>query len=552
MSGVVLLLPKLAFLAAVLAAFVIDSLPLGDWRRRLLLGIGALFLAAAVFDLFLLGEETRFWDGSLIVDRYAIFSDLALLALGIVITLSVINTIGISKESGDFFLLLYLSLLGASALASAGTLVSLFLAVELAIIPSWALVAFRLAHRRGFEAALKYFILSVFASAILLYGLSLIYGMSGSVRIPLEAEVETSGLLVLGIALVVVGFGFELAAFPFHQWLPDVFDAAAAEVSAFLAVAPKLAGIVALVRVVGGFPGQSEAWEAAVAVLAVASMFWGNLLAFWQVTVRRLLAYSAVAHAGYALVGVAANTDGGRDGAVLYFAAYGSAVVGAFLVVALLAREGVGDLLTDFNGLGRRRPFLAFIMTLFLISLVGVPLFAGFWGKFTVFWGAVQGEYVWLAVLGVVNSAVSLGYYARIIQRMYLAEPDTLMPGDSALLARASAGGVLSGPPVSGPSLAAATSGAGVTATPRAGGAFVAVLEQPGSSMAAGGVAGHPGGGGTGPVRYPPEAEGEFLPEGARDSSAQDWGLWAALAISFILTMLLGIVPRLLFGALGS
>jgi NADH-quinone oxidoreductase subunit N len=540
-SGVVLLLPKLALLAAVLAALAIDSVPVGVWRRRLLLGITALLFAAAVFDPFLLGQDTRFWAGSLVVDRYSVFADLALLALGIVVTLSVLNTVGPSRESGDFFLLLYLSLLGASALASAGSLISLFLGLELAIIPSWALVAFRLHDRRGFEAALKYFLLSIFASALLLYGLSLLYGMSGSVRIPLEVPVETTGLLLLGIALVIAAFGFELAAFPFHQWLPDVFQASSAEVSAFLSVGPKLAGVVALVRVVAGFPDQAAAWTAAVAILAVATMFWGNLTAFWQVSVRRLLAYSAVAHAGYALVGVAANNQAGFDGAVIYFAAYGTAAVGAFLVVGLMAREGVADLLTDFNGLGRRRPFLALLMTAFMISLIGVPLFAGFWGKFSVFWGAIQGGLVWLAVIGVINSAISLGYYARIIQRMYLVEPGAFLSGDEALLARAREGRWGFAPVVAGPTPAAALAGGPAEYRAPAdlggGGGAGVPLDEPGS--------------GSHPLQYAP-AGGAVAVSEIPVPPDRDWGLWAALVLSFVLTMLLGVVPRLLFWAVGS
>jgi NADH-quinone oxidoreductase subunit N len=529
-TGVVLLLPKVALGVAVLAALVLDSLPLGKARRRLLLLVVGLFLAGAAFSPFLLGEETRFWSGALIVDRYAIFTDLALLALGIIVTLAVMNTVGSSKESGDFFLLLYLSLLGASALASAGNLISLFLGVELAIIPSWALVAFRLRDRRAFEAALKYFILSIFASGLLLYGLSLLYGMSGSVRLPLDTDVETTELLVLGIALVIAAFAFELAAFPFHQWLPDVFEAAYAEVGAFLAVAPKLAGVVALVRLVSGFPAQATAWTAGLAALAVATMFWGNLTAFWQAGIKRLLAYSAVAHAGYALVGVAANNGPGFDGAVVYFAAYGTSVVGAFLVLSLLASEGYPDDLSSFRGLGRRRPFLAFLMTAFLISLTGVPLFAGFWGKFSVFWGAVQGDLVWLAVLGVVNSAVSLGYYARIIQRMYL-DDAPLVTGLQ--VSPAAEGLTGAGPgPVSGVATPALAVGRLGMETGASGGRL--------TSEAMGG----------GPAYMASSAE----PGGARavpGSAAGDWGIWAALMLSFILTMVLGIVPRLLFGALG-
>ena len=308
-----------------------------------------------------------------------------------------------------FSLLVYLSLLGASALAAAGNLIALFLAVELGIIPTWALVAFKTGDRRSFEAALKYFLLAIFASALLFYGLSLVYGATGSVDLPLPAHAQSTGLLLAGVGLVLVGFGFELASFPFHQWLPDVFEVAHGEVAAFLAVAPKLTAIVALARLLSGLTENAAGWTAAVAVLSLVTMFWGNIVAFAQTSLRRLVAYSAIAHSGYALVGIAAGNLPGYRGAVLYFAAYASGVVGVFLVAMLLEREGYDDRLAALAGLGRRAPWLAAALTVSLLSLIGIPLFAGFWGKFSVFWGAVQGGKTWLAVFGVVNSAIALG-----------------------------------------------------------------------------------------------------------------------------------------------
>ncbi|MCZ7662441.1 MAG: NADH-quinone oxidoreductase subunit N [Thermoleophilia bacterium] len=391
MGDALLLLPKGAMGLLVLLGLLMGSMRGGRARRTtVLVGIAVLALGFGA-GILLLGRSASFFHAALVVDRFSLFADLVLLALGVVISLAALDGPGAGRDGDDFVLLFALSLFGASVLDSAGSLIVIFLAVELTIIPSFALVAFRGEDRRSYEGALKYFILSVLASAVLYYGLSLIYGATGSVAVPLATEPETSALLLVGIGFTLVGFGFKLAAFPFHQWLPDAFEVSHPEVAAFLAVAPKLAAVVALVRILDGLGGQSGAWTFALALVAFGTMFWGNLAAFLQQGLRRMLAYSAIAHAGYALVGVAAGSARGLDGAVLYFAAYASAAVGAFLVVAFLEREGAGDSIAGLGGLGRRRPALAAALTVFLISLIGVPLFAGFWGKFSVFLGAIEG-----------------------------------------------------------------------------------------------------------------------------------------------------------------
>ncbi|MHB0978788.1 MAG: NADH-quinone oxidoreductase subunit N [Thermoleophilia bacterium] len=437
MASAFLLLPKASIGLALLLALLLDSLPRGLARRRTLILTVAVLLAGAVLGAAGIGRTASFMSGALLVDRYSIFSDIVLLVIGAVVTLAALDSLGASDDAGDFFALLFLSLVGASALASAGNLIVVFLGIELAIIPTFALVAFRPDDRLSFEAALKYFLLSVFASAVLLFGLSLVYGTTGSVALGAAGAgagagsggVADSGLLLVGLALTLVGFGFKLAAFPFHQWLPDAFEVSHPEVAAFLAVAPKLAAVVALVRILESLIGQSTSWTAALAGVALLTMLWGNLGAFRQRRLPRLLAYSAIAHAGYALVGLAGGGPRGMDGAVVYFAAYSAAAVGAFLVVAVLKRQGLGDRLADIRGLGRTHPLPAASMAIFMISMVGVPLFAGFWGKFSVFLGAVEGGVVWLAVVGVVNSAASFGYYGNVIRLMYLDAGEAPAPG---------------------------------------------------------------------------------------------------------------------------
>lgn len=428
MASAFLLLPKASIALALALALLLDSLPRGLARRRALIVAVGVLLAGAVLGAAGIGRTASFMSGALLVDRYSIFSDIVLLVIGAVVTLAALDGLGAGDDAGDFVSLLFLSLAGASALASAGTLIVVFLGIELAIIPTFALVAFRSDDRLSFEAALKYFLLSVFASAVLLFGLALVYGATGTVALAAAGAgagaglggVADSGLLLVGLALTLVGFGFKLAAFPFHQWLPDAFEVSHPEVAAFLAVAPKLAAVVALVRILESLAGQSTSWTAALAGVALLTMLWGNLGAFRQIRLPRLLAYSSIAHAGYALVGLAGGGPRGMDGAVVYFAAYSAAAVGAFLVVAVLKRHGLGDRLVDIRGLGRTHPLLAVSMAIFMISMVGVPLFAGFWGKFSVFLGAVEGGVVWLAVVGVLNSAASFGYYGNVIRLMYL------------------------------------------------------------------------------------------------------------------------------------
>ena len=482
MIGLLLLLPKATIGIAALLALLLDSLSGGRARRRVVLAVVVLLSVGAVVAILGIGRTGVFLEGTLVVDRFSIFADIVLLVLGAVVALAALNGVGSDTEAGDFYTLFFLSLAGASVLASAGSLIMVFLAIELALIPTFALVAFRAEDRRSFEAALKYFLLSVFASAIMLFGFSLVYAAAGTVALPLPGDVASSGLLLVGIGLTLAGFGFKIAAFPFHQWLPDAFEVSHPEVAAFLAVGPKLAAIVALVRILEGLAAQNGAWTSAVAAIAVLSMVWGNLGAFRQRRLPRLLAYSAIAHAGYALVGLAGGGPRGMEGAVVYFAAYSAAAVGAFLVVGILTRGGIGDSLGDVIGLGRRRPLVAAAMTVFMISLVGVPLFAGFWGKFSVFLGAVEGGVVWLAVVGVLNSAMSFGYYGNVIRIMYLEG------GTDAASARSAAG------------------------------------------MPAGGVS----------------ASGQTV-----IADAEGWGIRIALGVAVTFTMLLGIVPGILFGALG-
>lgn len=422
MENLELLIPKMILAALVVAMLPASSLLEGRKRRTALMAVAVLLAVGVGVDVLLAGNSGRFWADSLVVDGSTIFADLVILVLVFVLVVSRLSGGGQEEEEeGDFLLLLLLAALGASVLASAGNLLVLFLGLEITIIPTYALVAFRMRESRSYEAGLKYFVLSVMATALLLYGLSLVYGTTGSVLLPPAAE-EGSALLYAGLGLVLVGFGFKLAVLPFHQWMPDAFEVSPPEVASFLAVGPKVAAVAVLIRLLDGLPAEGGPWVPALIFLAVASMVGGNLMALRQENLRRMLAYSAVAHGGYAFIGLAAGNAAGADGALLYFAAYGIGALGAFLVVAVLERAGQGDLVQDTAGLARRAPLLAAAMTVFLVSLIGIPLFSGFWGKLSVFWAAVQADMTWLAVIGTLNSAAALGYYGDVLRKMYMEE----------------------------------------------------------------------------------------------------------------------------------
>ncbi len=319
-----------------------------------------------------------------------------------------------------------LSVLGAMAMASAGDLLVLFVALELTVLPSYAMAALK-RDRRSAEAALKYFLLGMLASAIFIYGATLIFGFTGSISFAGIADALSrngvSPIVIVGLVALVAGLGFKVAAVPFHFWAPDICEGVDASVAPYLAVGPKAGGFAALVHLFPlAFGTMGTAWTSLFAIIAVASMFVGNLAALSQTHVRRLLGYSSIAHTGYLLVGLAVLGGYARTSLAFYFLAYSAATLGAFLVV-LAASSAVGESIEDFAGLSRRAPGLSLAMAIFLFSLVGLPPLAGFIGKFYLFWAAVRGGLTWLAVVGVVNSVISLGYYSSIIRQMYLVKP---------------------------------------------------------------------------------------------------------------------------------
>ena len=305
-------------------------------------------------------------------------------------------------------------------------LITIFIGLETMAVSFYILVGFIKPNQRSNEAAVKYFLLGAFSLGILLYGMSLMYGLSGTTNLRVMATAlvgqERDPRLVLAVILVVAGVGFKIAAVPFHMWAPDVYEGAPTPITAFLSVGSKAASFAMLIRIFyEGLPSMSADWRLLFQVLAIVTMTAGNIAAVTQSNIKRMLAYSSIAHAGYLLIGVAVGTSRGVTAMLVYLFVYSFMQLGAFGVLLLLHRKDVaGDELKDFSGLHVRSPFAAFAMLLFMLSLGGIPPTAGFMGKFWLFSAAIDAQYYWLATIGVLNSAISLYYYLRIVVFMYL------------------------------------------------------------------------------------------------------------------------------------
>jgi NADH-quinone oxidoreductase subunit N len=317
-------------------------------------------------------------------------------------------------------------------MASANDLIMIFIGLEISSIASYVLAGYLRDDRRNNEAALKYFLLGSFATAFLLYGIAWVYGTTGTtnlseVRLALMTPEIAPSMVLIGTAaaLMFIGLAFKVSAAPFQVWAPDVYQGASAPVSAFLSTGPKAAAFAVLLRVyVTAFGPIANRWEPFVWGSAIATMVIGNFGALTQTNIKRLLAYSSIAHAGYVLVAIAAHSEIGTAAAMFYLAAYALMQIGSFAVVSYFARQGEKYVnVEDLAGLGWRQPMVAAMMTIFLLSLIGVPLTGGFFGKFYIFRAALDSNLVWLTVIGLLNSAVAAYYYLRIIVVMYMNEP---------------------------------------------------------------------------------------------------------------------------------
>jgi NADH-quinone oxidoreductase subunit N len=335
------------------------------------------------------------------------------------------------NRAAEYHFALIVSVLGMSVLASARELILLFVAFELMSIPLFLLTGFLKRDPVAPEAALKFFLVGTASSAIIVYGMSFIYGVTGSTMIDAIPQALADGhpLMMVGMGLLLAGLGFKIAAFPFHMWAPDTYEAATTPFVAWLSVAPKAAGFVVLIRLyVEGVGAASLVWMPAIAVLAGMTMVIGNLMAIPQQNIKRMLAYSGIAHIGYMLVGLAALSSSGVAMMLFYLVAYMFGNMGAFLVVEAVNQSERSESMEAYNGLAQRSPLLALSMLIFLLSLGGIPFVAGFWAKLYVFWAAIERGMYGLVFLGALLTVVALYYYLLVARRMYIEKPDNPEP----------------------------------------------------------------------------------------------------------------------------
>ena len=438
-----LLAPELSMAGLAVLVIVLDLIfrrkGVLPWASVLGLAVPLAFSVALWLDLgdAASAERTSGLFGVLVVDRFSLFFKFLLVgAAALVVLLSCDYVRRFQHFQGEYYALVLLSTSGMMLLASTVELITIYVALELTALPIAALAAFS-RDSRSSESGIKFLVLSAVSSAVLLYGMVLVYGFTGTTSLAgIAAQVSAGGsgnALLFGVVLMVAGFGFKIASVPFQMWAPDVYEGSPTPITAFLSVASKAAGFAVILRVFYvAFADESLnlEWGAIFAMLSVLSMTFGNLVAIRQTNIKRLLAYSTIAHAGYLMVGLAAvasRTEGGESvgasGVIFYLAGYAATNLAAFAVVIAVTSRVGGDQIKDFAGLARRAPYLSAALGFALISLIGVPPTVGFITKVYIFGAAVDANLEWLALAGVVNSVLSAYYYLRIVKEMYLSEP---------------------------------------------------------------------------------------------------------------------------------
>lgn len=421
------MVPEIVMTCLALAILMLDLLI----RRKETTALLSI-ITAAVVGFTAIGSSGEVFSGMFVADSYSIFFKLIFITSLVLSILLSIRYLEIEKvHFGEYYSLMLFATLGMMIMASAGDIIVLYLGLELMALSTYVLAGFLRHSTRSNEAALKYFLLGAFASAFLLYAASLIYGLTGTTGIKQIAQfiasndIKASPPLMLSMILFAVAFGFKIAAAPFHMWAPDVYEGAPTSVTAFMSVGPKAAGFAALGRIfLVAFGSLQINWAGILIPIAILTMATGNILAISQTNIKRMLAYSSIAHAGYALIGVIAGGSNGAASMMNYLFIYAFMNMGAFAVVILLRSENFqGEEISDYEGLAKTHPLTAAVMLVFMFSLTGIPPTAGFIGKFYLFMAAVNSGYTWLAVVAVIFSSISAYFYLRIVMYMYMKEP---------------------------------------------------------------------------------------------------------------------------------
>ncbi len=424
--------PIIALTVGALLLLLLEFVPAGERSGRAA-ALSIVTLVAAGACAFHARDARRsLFEGMFVHDGLTVFFTLLFCAIGV---LGVLLSWDYLKRTrinhAEYYALLLCSTMGMIVMASSNDLITIFLGLELMSLALYVLVGFRRAHLESNEAALKYFLLGAFASGFLLYGIALLYGATGTTNLQKMAWFLTASpladnpLLIAGGLLLLVGLGFKVSAVPFHMWTPDAYEGAPTSVTAFMSAGAKAAGFAALVRIVLGVLGDIQVdWRPILSWIAILTMTVGNVTALLQDNVKRMLAYSSIAHAGYVLVALVAGGPDGASAALFYLAVYSFMNLGAFGILSLLGRgREERTLVSDLAGLGFKYPLLGFAMAVFMLSLGGIPPTAGFMGKVYVFGAALQADLVALTIVGVLNSVISVFYYLRVTVAMYMEEP---------------------------------------------------------------------------------------------------------------------------------
>ena len=436
------LLPEL--IIAVTACLVIALDPITPASRRDLLAwlsVGSLVicLGITIGQINSLNTRVSAFSELVVIDPYARFWKILLCGVA---ALTILMSRPYLKAErihlGEYYGFILLALSGMMVMVSGVDLLTIYLGTELMSLSLYVMTGLNRSKLRSLEAAAKYFVLGAFSSGILLYGISLLYGLAGSTKLEtIASAIGTRGaddpLVLIATILIAVGFGFKIAAVPFHMWTPDVYQGAPTSVTAFMAVAAKAASFAAFMRVfVEGLGGLKADWSLLFLLISVVTLVLGNVVAIVQTNIKRMLAYSSIAHAGYALIGFVAAGRGvglfggtpGLASIMIYLAIYSFMTLGAFAVIGMLRKGGIeGEEIEDFTGLAKRQPLAAFLMLIFMTSLAGIPPTAGFMGKFYVFMAAVEADLAWLAAIALVFAVVSAYYYMRVVMVMYMRDP---------------------------------------------------------------------------------------------------------------------------------
>jgi NADH-quinone oxidoreductase subunit N len=446
LNDLALFAPELALIATMLLAILADLI-----FRRTAQVVPAVVMAgfalAGALVIGQIGTSASIFSSMLAVDSFAVFFKLIVILTGLLVVVFSLGSAELNagmRQTGEYYALLTAAALGMLLMAGASNVLMMYLALELSSLCSYLLTGFTREAPDSSEASLKYVIFGAFSSGLMIYGISIIYGMTGSLDLAginhaLPAVIAKGGAstytLLIATILMMAGFGYKISAVPFHFWTPDVYEGAPVTITAFLSVASKAGGFAMMVRFfkvalidtnAPALPAGTWAtlhglpWVDIVAVLAVLSMTIGNLTAVWQNNLKRLLAYSSIAHAGFMLMGMVVLSNEGLSAIMLYFMIYLFMNLGAFYAVMLIADKTGSEDIDDYKGIGARAPFLAVALAVFLVSLTGLPPTAGFIGKLYIFAALINHGWVWLAIVGALNSVIALYYYVRIFRNMFL------------------------------------------------------------------------------------------------------------------------------------